>query len=111
MTFPRDYSADAPQPAHVRAQPGLQLLEFGTGWCGHCQAAQPLLQKVLGPFEQVPYHKVEDGKGRPLGRAFAVKLWPTVLVLRDGEEVARAVRPREREDLLPLLDALARPDA
>lgn len=111
MAFPREYSAEAPAATQVRSRPGLQLLEFGTGWCGHCQAAQPLLQKLLGPFEQVPYHKVEDGKGRPLGRAFAVKLWPTVVVLRDGEEVARAVRPREREDLLPLLEALSQPGA
>ncbi|MGL4693346.1 MAG: thioredoxin family protein, partial [Stenotrophomonas maltophilia] len=52
--------------------------------------------------------KVEDGKGRPLGRSFAVKLWPTVILLRDGQEIARAVRPHEREDLAPLIDALER---
>lgn len=111
MTFPREYHVDAPQAAQVRAQAGLQLLEFGTGWCGHCQAAQPLLQKLLGAFDQVPYQKIEDGKGRPLGRAFAVKLWPTVVLLRDGEELARAVRPQQREDLQPVLDALARAGA
>jgi len=111
MTFPRDYQVDAPQASQVRARTGLQLLEFGTGWCGHCQAAQPLLQKLLGPFDQVPYQKIEDGKGRPLGRAFAVKLWPTVVLLRDGEELARAVRPHQREDLQPVLDALARAGA
>lgn len=48
------------------------------------------------------------GKGRPLGRSFAVKLWPTVILLRDGQEIARAVRPHERDDLAPLIDALER---
>ena len=38
--------------------------------------------------------KVEDGSGRPLGRAFRVKLWPTLIFLRDGQEVARLVRPQ-----------------
>lgn len=37
--------------------------------------------------------KIEDGRGRPLGRAFGIKLWPTLVFLRDGVEVARVVRP------------------
>jgi thioredoxin 1 len=36
---------------------------------------------------------VEDGPGRALGRAFRVKLWPTLVFLQDGQEVARVVRP------------------
>jgi thioredoxin 1 len=36
---------------------------------------------------------VEDGSGRPLGRSFGVKLWPTLIFLADGREVARLVRP------------------
>ncbi|MCA1715096.1 MAG: thioredoxin family protein, partial [Gammaproteobacteria bacterium] len=31
--------------------------------------------------------------GRPLGRSFRVKLWPTLVFLRDGVELARVVRP------------------
>ena len=37
--------------------------------------------------------KVEDGKGRPLGRSYGVRLWPTLVFLKDGSEVARLVRP------------------
>jgi thioredoxin 1 len=37
--------------------------------------------------------KIEDGKGRPLGRSFQVKLWPTLIFMKDGAEVARVVRP------------------
>jgi len=33
------------------------------------------------------------------GRAFRVKLWPTVIFLRDGQEVARMVRPEDADDL------------
>jgi len=54
----------------------------------------------------LPHWKVEDGKGRPLGRAFQVKLWPTVVLLHDGEEVARVVRPLDRADLMSLQSAL-----
>lgn len=86
MGFVRDYAVHAPERSAIDAQPGLQLLEFGTGWCGHCRAAQPLLQQVLGGYPALDYYKIEDGKGRPLGRSFKVTLWPTVILLRDGQE-------------------------
>jgi thioredoxin 1 len=37
--------------------------------------------------------KFADGAGRRLGRSFLVKLWPTLIFLRDGKEIARLVRP------------------
>jgi thioredoxin 1 len=51
--------------------------------------------------------KVEDGPGRPLGRSFKVKLWPTLIFLRDGAEVARVVRPTEVRAVVEGLNALA----
>ncbi|MCC8628824.1 thioredoxin family protein [Xanthomonas vesicatoria] len=106
MGFVREYATQAPERSEIDAQAGLQLLEFGTDWCGHCIAAQPLLQKLLGGHDATTYRKFEDGKGRPLGRSFRVKLWPTVILLRDGQEVARAVRPQTRDDLQELLAVL-----
>lgn len=105
MPFMRDHLANEPTSAEVAAQPGWQVLEFGAPWCGHCQAAQPALQAFV-EANDLPHWKIEDGKGRPLGRAFKVKLWPTVVLLRDGEEIARVVRPLDSADLMPLQSAL-----
>lgn len=97
--------------ADVQAGRGWLLLEFGASWCGHCQAAQPLVQAFVGAHA-IACQWVEDGKGRPLGRAFAVKLWPTLVLLHDGQEVARVVRPRQAAQLAPLEAALrAQPSA
>ncbi|MGC1330352.1 thioredoxin family protein [Pseudomonas sp.] len=87
------YSENAPDRRAVDELPGATVIEFGTGWCGHCKAAQPLLATVFSQYPAVRHLKVEDGPGRALGRAFRVKLWPTLVFLRDGEEVARLVRP------------------
>lgn len=106
MPFMRDHLLTEPSSAEVEAQAGWQLLEFGTAWCGHCQAAQPALQAFV-EANDLPHWKIEDGKGRPLGRAFKVKLWPTVVLLRDGEEVARVVRPLDNADLMSLQNALS----
>lgn len=84
---------EAPSLADVQAWQGLTLLEFGTEWCGHCRAAQPLIAQALAAQPHWQHCKVEDGPGRPLGRSYRVKLWPTLVLLRDGQEVGRLVRP------------------
>jgi thioredoxin 1 len=87
------YTAEGPTREQVDALPGAAVLEFGTSWCGWCRGAQPLIRAALGRHEGVKHIKVEDGPGRPLGRSFGVKLWPTLVFLKDGREVARLTRP------------------
>ncbi len=69
------------------------VLEFGAGWCGYCRAAQPDIESVMGRHASVRHLKIEDGKGRRLGRSFRVKLWPTLIYLEAGVEKGRVVRP------------------
>jgi len=86
-----------PTRAEVDAMTGPVLLEFGTPWCGWCRAAQPLIAQALALHPDVKHLRVEDGSGRPLGRSFRVKLWPTLVFLRDGREVAKLVRPADAD--------------
>ena len=97
----------AREPTHdeLAAMPGQVLVEFGAPWCGHCIAAAPLAAEVLARRDEVRHLRVEDGRGRPLGRHFRVKLWPTFVLLRDGEERARVVRPATAAQLEALFDA------
>lgn len=83
-----------PTRAEIDALNAPTVLEFGTAWCGYCQAAQPFIAATFADYPQVSHIKVEDGRGRPLGRSFGVKLWPTLVFLKDGKEVSRLVRPQ-----------------
>ena len=75
------------------------VLEFGASWCGYCKAAQPDITAVLGRHADVSHVKVEDGKGKPLGRSFRVKLWPTLVFIDKGKEVGRVVRPNNEAEI------------
>ncbi len=97
------YQAQAPTRREVESLRGAAVLEFGTNWCGYCRAAQPIIASAMERFPDVPHVKIEDGKGRALGRHYRVKLWPTLIILKDGQEVARLVRPAEPEAIIEAL--------
>ena len=97
--FNPHYSEDAPTLDDVSALTGDAILEFGAPWCGHCLAAEPAIEEALTEHGKLPHIKVYDGKGKPLGRAFRVRLWPTLILLRNGKEVARLVRPTKPNEV------------
>ncbi|HEX5270446.1 MAG TPA: thioredoxin family protein, partial [Gemmataceae bacterium] len=52
---------------------------------------------LLRRYPDVRHIWVEDGKGKPLGRSFRVKLWPSLVFLRDGRVVKQVARPEPAE--------------
>jgi thioredoxin 1 len=97
MAQPSGYAETAPSREDVDAFAGPTVIDFGTNWCGFCRAAQPLIAQAFASHPSVRHVQVEDGSGRPLGRSFRVKLWPTLIFLKDGKEVARVVRPENAQ--------------
>jgi thioredoxin 1 len=107
--FNPDYTEHAPSLEQIAELRGYALLEFGAPYCGHCQAATAAIKQVLSEQSTLSHIKVYDGKGKPLGRAFKVKLWPTLILLHDGQELARLVRPLHADEVRQLLSTL-KPD-
>jgi thioredoxin 1 len=101
--FNSDYSEDAPTLEQVSEMIGDIIVEFGAPWCTHCQLAQPMVQEVLAGLPELAHIKLYDGKGKPLGRAFNVKPWPTLILLRDGKEIDRLIRPLCVDDIRHLV--------
>ncbi len=99
MSYTAQYENGAMTITGLAAQKGWALLEFGTNWCGHCMAAQSAVEEALRQHPDLTHIKEEDGKGRALGRHFRVKLWPTLVLLRDGQEHSRLVRPISASDV------------
>ncbi len=104
--------ATTPEPsrAEIEQVPGTLLLEFGASWCGFCQRAQPLLNTALQAHPKLRHERIEDGPGKRLGRSFRIKLWPTLILLHNGVEIGRVVRPESVETITTLLQAPLSPD-
>ena len=85
---------------------GAAVLEFGTDWCGYCRAAEDIVQQALAENPSILHLKIEDGPGRHLGRSFKIKLWPTLIFLKDGKELGRAVRPTGVDELRRCMQVL-----
>ena len=107
--MPSQPAVPDPTRAEIDASAGALLLEFGSAGCGYCRAAQPLIAAALAAHPALRHLKVEDGPGRPLGRSFRVKLWPTLVFLRDGVERARLVRPCSAQSIADALAGLDTP--
>lgn len=97
MPFDPVYHDDEPTREEVDKTGGRVLLEFGASWCGHCQMLSATVEALLKEYPEVQHVRVADGRGKRLGRSLQVKLWPTLIILRDGKVIARLVRPSSDE--------------
>ena len=103
----KTYEATQTTRAEVDSLAEPVVIDFGTSWCGHCMAAQPLIESAMADYPALRHLKVEDGPGRPLGRSFRVKLWPTLIFMAGGREVARLVRPASAGEISSALRRIA----
>jgi len=106
--FNPDYEEETITFEEVSELTGDAIIEFGAPWCAHCQAASGAIKEVLTEHSlttqsRLPHIKIYDGKGKALGRAFKVKLWPTLILTRDGKEVDRLVRPLSADQVRQLI--------
>ncbi len=68
-------------------------------------AIEPVRAEIGDPHRR--HIKIADCSGRRLGRSFKIKLWPTLVLLSNGREVACLVRP---DDITEIRRALAQID-
>jgi len=79
---------------------GLTVVDFYADWCGPCKAFAPNFHQVASELSgKIQFAKANIDKVQDLAQQFSVRSIPTILILKDGKELTRAVGGMSAADL------------
>ena len=79
------------------------LLDFWASWCGPCRMVGPIVEEIARERTDVAVGKVNVDEEMELAMQFGVSSIPTLVVLKNGQTVARAVGYRPKSEIEKLL--------
>ena len=79
------------------------LIDFYADWCGPCKMLAPTIEEIAAGAVDFLVAKVNVDEAPAIAERFAVMSIPTLVVLRDGKEIARAVGLRPKDAILSMI--------
>ena len=80
------------------------LVDFWATWCGPCRMLAPVIEEIAAEADGFKVGKLDTDENVPLAVEYRVMSIPTVVLFRDGKEVARSIGVVPKENLLAMLD-------
>ena len=96
---------DATFDAALAAAP-LAVVDFFATWCGPCKMLAPILESVENETEGVAFFRVDVDQAPGVARRFGIMSIPTLVYLKNGEEVARTVGVQRKPELTAKIEEL-----
>ncbi|MGN0669922.1 MAG: thioredoxin [Oscillospiraceae bacterium] len=81
------------------------LLDFYAVWCGPCQMVSPLVDSIAEENPQYLVGKINVDEEQQLAQMFDVENIPTLIVMKNGKVVHRAVGSRPKAQILAMLES------
>ena len=75
------------------------LLDFYADWCGPCKMLAPELEAFASETDSVKVCKLNADESTDLAMIYGVMSIPTLLLFKDGKEIARHVGGCEKQDI------------
>lgn len=81
------------------------LLDFYADWCGPCRMVGPIIEELAVENPDVLFGKINVDEEQELAAAFSVMSIPTLVVMRNGEVVAKSMGAKPKAAILAMLDS------
>lgn len=69
----------------------LSVVKFGATWCPPCKLMKPTIEKLSSEFPEFTFFDVDMDENPELIKKFDIKSVPTLLIMKDSEELQRVV--------------------
>ncbi len=79
------------------------LLDFWATWCGPCRMVSPLVDEIAEERDDIKVGKVNVDDEQALAIQFGIASIPTLVVVKDGQVVNKAVGARPKEQILEMI--------
>lgn len=79
------------------------LIDFWAAWCGPCRMVSPIVDEISEEVASIKVGKVNVDENPELAQKFGVMSIPTLVVIKDGKVVQRAVGARSKSAIKDML--------
>lgn len=80
------------------------LLDFWATWCGPCQMIAPVLDEIAEECPDITVGKIDVEQEQELAVSFSITSIPTLIVIKNGKAVEKAVGMRAKNQILEMID-------
>ena len=80
------------------------LLDFYADWCGPCKMLSPILEKLSEEEINVKICKINVDDSPELASQFKIMSIPTLVVIKDGKETAKAIGMRSKAEIIKMIN-------
>ena len=70
---------------------GVVLVDFFATWCGPCKMQSPVLEELKEDRSDVKVVKIDVDQETEIARLYGVMSIPTLILFKDGKEVAKNI--------------------
>jgi len=78
----------------------IVIIDFWAPWCMPCQMMSPVFEEVSLEMPDYKFVKLNVQENQRLASEFLVKGIPTIVLMKDGEELGRFSGFRPKQDLM-----------
>lgn len=79
------------------------LVDFYADWCGPCKMLSPTVDEVANENDDIKVVKVNVDEAQDIAIKYQVMSIPTLVVIKNGNEVNRSVGVIDKEEILSMI--------